>query len=196
MNDKAMRDVFRDLPMLTAGRTVLKKVEMKDAWDLYAYASLDDTSKYLLWSPHLNIDESRGQIEWLQHRYKRGMYADWGVYHRETLKLIGTVGFASVDAPNDRAELGYVLSPQYQGRGYMGEAVERVLSLAFCHLELNRVELRIMHGNVRSAHFAESHGFKYEGLCRQELLVKGEYRDILHYALLKDEYHSQRQQKV
>lgn len=188
MNDKAMRDVFRDLPMLSAGRTVLKKVEMKDAWDLFAYASLDDTSKYLLWGPHINIDESRGQIEWLQHRYRRGMCADWGVYHRDTLKLIGTVGFASVDAANDRAELGYVLSPLYQGRGYMGEAVERVLSLAFCHFELNRIELRIMQGNVHSAHFAEAHGFKFEGLCRQELIVKGKYRDIMHYALLRHEY--------
>ncbi len=188
MNDKAMRKLFADLPTLSAGRTVLKKVEMKDAWDLFAYASLDETSKFLMWGPHVNIDESRGQIEWLQHRYKRGMCADWGVYHRDTLKLIGTVGFASVDAQNDRAELGYVLSPLYQGRGYMGEAVERVLSLAFEYLELNRIELRIMQGNLRSAHFAERHGFRYEGTCVRELLIKGEYRDIMHYALLKEQY--------
>ncbi len=188
MNDKAMREVFRDLPQLTADRVILKKVSMQDAWDMYDYASMEDTARYLLWTPHLNIDESRGLIDWLTKQYRKGVYADWGVYHRDTMRLIGTVGFAHIDQPNDRAEVGYVLSPRYWGRGYMGEAVERLMYLAFYKLQINRLELRIMEGNTNSCRFAEHHGYKLEGRGVNELLVKGSYRTILHYALLRDEY--------
>lgn len=188
MDDIAFRKCFAALPTLITPRLVLKKIEQKDVWDMYAYASLEETSRYLLWSPHLNVDETRGLIEYLSKKYRRGDYADWGIYTRDRMTLIGTVGFASVDFENDRAELGYVLSPQYQKRGYMGEAVDRILSLAFVKFKLNRIELRIMEGNKNSAHFAEKHGFRFEGRGVNELLIKGKFSTILHYALLRDEY--------
>ncbi len=188
MDTLAFRRCFSSLPTMITQRVVLKKIDAGDAWDMYAYASLDETSRYLLWSPHCNIDETRGYMEYINKKYRRGDYADWGVYTRDKMTLIGTVGFASVDFENDRAELGYVLSPMYWRRGYMGEAVERVLNLAFVGLSINRIELRIMEGNANSVHFAEKHGFKREGRGVNELLIKGRYSTILHYALLRDEY--------
>jgi ribosomal-protein-alanine N-acetyltransferase len=161
---------------------------MANANDMYAYASLDQVTRYLLWTPHLNIEETKGYIEYLQKQYRRGNYADWGLNCKADGVFIGTCGFANMDFQNNKGELGYVLSPSYQGKGYMKEAVLAILKLSYLELGLERVELRIMEGNKASVKFAESVGFKYEGTTRNSLYLRGEYKTILHYSLLKEEY--------
>ncbi len=85
-----------------------------------------------------------------------------------------------------------MLSPSYQGKGYMREAVGAVLALAFEDLSLNRVELRIMEGNSASIRFAESMGFKFEGYSRKSLFLRGEYRTLCYYSMLASEYFDNR----
>jgi len=94
---------------------------------------------------------------------------------------------------HNKGELGYVLNPEYQGKGYMREALGAVMELAFMTLDLHRLELRIMEGNVASERLAEACGFRYEGTSRESLLVKEVYRTIRHYGLLKSDYLSARQ---
>ena len=79
MDSSKYRKVFSSLPQLETERLILKKIEMANANDMFAYASLSEVTKYLLWSPHLNIEETRGYIEYLQREYRRGNYADWGL---------------------------------------------------------------------------------------------------------------------
>jgi ribosomal-protein-alanine N-acetyltransferase len=188
MDNYKYRKIFSDLPVIETERLILKKIEPANANDMYAYASLDQVTRYLLWTPHLNIEETKGYIEYLQKQYRRGSYADWGLNCKADGVFIGTCGFANMDFTNNKGELGYVLSPSYQGKGYMREAVLAILKLSFLELGLERVELRIMEGNKASVKFAESVGFKYEGATRNSLFLRGEYKTILHYSMLKEEF--------
>ena len=192
MDSSKYRKLFSALPELETERLILKKIEMKNANDMFAYASLSEVTKYLLWSPHLNIEETKGYIEYIQREYRRGNYADWGINLKSTGVFIGTIGFADIDTKNNRGEIGYVLNPAYQGQGYMTEALQAVLKVAFAYLGLRRVQARIMAGNVASERLAERVGFKYEGTLRDHLLVKGAYRTIRIYGLLAEEYFSRK----
>jgi len=188
MDNYKYRKIFSDLPTIETERLILKKIEMANANDMFAYASLDQVTRYLLWMPHLNIEETKGYIEYVQKQYRKGNYADWGLNCKADGVFIGTCGFANMDFANNKGELGYVLSPSYQGKGYMREAVLAILKLSFLELELNRVELRIMDGNQASIKFAKSVGFKYEGTSRKSLYLRGEYKTLHHYAMLNEEY--------
>ena len=190
MDNIKYRKIFSDLPVLETERLILKKIEPSNANDMYAYASLDQVTRYLLWTPHLNINETKGYIEFLQKQYRKGNYADWGLNCKSDGAFIGTCGFADMDLSNNKAELGYVLSPSYQGRGYMREAVRAVLGLAFGELGLRRVELRIMDGNTASVRFAEASGFKYEGTMRNSLYLRGQYKTLHYYSMLSEEFES------
>ena len=97
MNNMNFRRVFRDLPKLETDRLILKKISVSDAEDMYSYASLNSVTRFLLWSPHLNIEDTRGYIEFLNRQYKKGTYADWGVFLKSEGRLIGTTGFADFD---------------------------------------------------------------------------------------------------
>ena len=193
MDTVKLRRVFSSLPVLETERLVLRRIAQENAYDMFAYASLSDVTRYLLWSPHINIDETRGYIEFLQQRYRRGEYGDWGLNCKADGRFIGTVGFADLMFAHNKGELGYVLNPEYQGKGYMREALGAVMELAFMTLDLHRLELRIMEGNVASERLAEASGFRYEGTSRESLLVQEVYRTIRHYGLLKSDYLSARQ---
>ncbi len=188
MDDRKYRGLFTDLPTFETERLVLRKITPADLYDMYDYAREDEVSRYLLWSPHLNLDETKGLIEHLQRAYKKGRCTDWGVALKENGLLIGTCGFASVDTHNNRAEIGYVLSHRYRGRGYMREAARKVLSIGFDVLDLNRIEARILIGNTPSEKLAMDIGMRYEGTLRNSLYIKGEYKSFSYYAINKDDY--------
>ena len=188
MDDLQYRRLFSDLPEIKTERLVLRKLTQSDLYDVNEYASDENVSRYLRWTPHLNLHETKGYIEFMQKRYRKGMHAEWGVTLAENGKVIGTCGFSGVDLANESCELGYVLSGAYRGKGYMTEAFQAVLRVAFGTLHANRVSLQILQGNSDSVRFAVRNGFRHEGTLRNALYVKGEYQTVLLYAMLRKEY--------
>ena len=188
MDNAKYRRIFSSLPELRTERLILKRILPENAEDMYEYASQPKVTEYLLWSPHVNIRETKGYIEYLQREYRKGNYADWGITLKENSKFIGTIGFANLDLRNNWGELGYVLNPAYHGRGIMTEALGIIMSLAFRDLSLHRLQLRIMEGNTDSEKLAKRMGFVYEGLQRDSVYAKGSYRRVNIYSMLAEEY--------
>lgn len=155
---------------------------------MYEYAADEEVSRFLMWSPHLNVAETRGHIEFLQKQYRKSCATDWGVALKSNNKLIGTCGFAHIDLHNNKAEIGYVLSRRYRKQGYMQEAARKVMEVGFDRLGLNRIEARILEGNVNSERLAEKVGMRKEGTLRNALFIKGVYKTFSYFAITRDEY--------
>ncbi len=183
-----MKKLINRMNGIETHRLILRKIRVSDAEDMYEYASIEALTEYLLWSPHESLEYTKSFLKFLTKKYKSGEYLDWGIEHKSEKKLIGTCGFSSLDVDNSKAEIGYVLSPAYQGNGYAAEAVKAVISFAFETLSLNRVEARVMEGNDASCSLLEKLGMKLEGRGVEEIFVKDKFRNVLHYAILKEEY--------
>lgn len=85
------------------------------------------------------------------------------------------------------AHLGYALEPDAVGRGYMTEAVERIVRLAFDELSLHRVECNIMPRNTRSLALAERTDFQREGYSPRYLRINGRWEDHVRLARLSED---------
>ena len=186
---KLRRKLIHAVPLETE-RLVLREIKPADAEAMYDYASRSEVTRFLLWTPHVNIDSTKGYIESIDRRYMRGLYGDWAVALKGNDRMIGTCGYANVDSSNLHCEIGYVQNPDYCGRGYMTEAVKAILALTFETLEFNSAELRIMQGNERSAKLAERVGFRLDRTVENELTVHGSKRTILHYIMSRADYYS------
>jgi ribosomal-protein-alanine N-acetyltransferase len=79
--------------------------------------------------------------------------------------------------------LGYRMDKDFTGRGYMTEAVGKVVEYAFDVLGLHRLEANIMPRNKASLRVVEKLGFSEEGLSRKLLLIKGRWED--HVRMVK-----------
>lgn len=189
MDDRKYRSLFTDLPSLETERLVLRKITSADLYDVYDYSREEEVSRYLLWSPHLNPEETKGYIELIQKECQKGRYTNWGVALKENGILIGTCGFAAIDRYNNKGEIGYVLSHRYRGKGYMREAAMKMLSVGFDLLGLNRIEARILVGNTNSEKLAMSIGMRYEGTMKNALYVKGQYKSFSYYGITAEDYY-------
>ena len=84
--------------------------------------------------------------------------------------------------------IGYFAFEPCTGKGYMSEGVALVLDSAFDELGLNRVEVNVQPGNVRSLALARRLGFRREGFSRKYLLIDGKFRDHVRTALLAEDW--------
>jgi RimJ/RimL family protein N-acetyltransferase len=88
-----------------------------------------------------------------------------------------------------QAELGWVLDPGYEGKGYATEAVRALLAICFDGLRLRRVTASCFADNVGSWRLMERVGMRREVYAvRESLHRSGEWLDGLGYALLADEW--------
>ena len=196
MRQKDLVRVFSRMPVLNTARLEMRRMLPQDSYDMYEYACRPDVTRYLTWNPHPSREYTREYLEYLAGRYRAGEFYDWaliwcanGEMYR---KMIGTCGFTRFDLANNSAEVGYVINPDYSGRGVATEAVRRVLHFGFEDLRLHRIEAKYIIGNDASRRVMEKVGMHYEGTHRGSMLIKGIYRDIGICAILEDEYRAQK----
>jgi ribosomal-protein-alanine N-acetyltransferase len=90
------------------------------------------------------------------------------------------------------AYLGYYAFAPFGGRGYMREGLPLVLRHAFGPLGLHRIEANIQPENAPSIALVTGAGFHLEGLSPRYLKIAGRWRDHERWAILAEEFRSQR----
>lgn len=167
---------------------ILRKMTLDDAEAVFAYASDPEVSRYTSWETHRSIEESRAFLELAVRKYESGDEPDWGIVYKGDHRFVGTCGFVNRSPDHARAELGYAIHRGYWGRGLVPEAVRAMIRFGFERIGLNRIEARCIAENTASTRVMEKAGMIYEGTLRQREFIKGAYRDMKLYAILKSEY--------
>ena len=180
--------LFSKIPEMESERLIFRSIKKKDLNDIFEYSSDPRTSEYLLWEPHESVEFTKKFIDIILSKYKSGEYNDWAIVLKENKKMIGTCGLTRIDERNRTVEIGYVINPEYWGRGLATEAAKRVVKFAFEELGANRVEARFLYGNERSLNVMKKIGMKFEGYIRESLFVKGKYKSVGVSSILKREY--------
>lgn len=141
-------------------------------------------------------DDSREQL--LHRIAEAGTLGDarakgfrWFVEHEGL--LIGTVSARDVSRAHGRAQLGYMMSEAFHGRGLGTRAVALMLEQLFTALPfLQRVWLTTLAENVASQGLASKLGFTLEGTLRGHCMHLGQRRDQQHWGLLRPEWEARR----
>lgn len=84
--------------------------------------------------------------------------------------------------------LGYILHPDYRGRGYTTEAVKLLVDHLFKTKKTVRIQAECNPENRPSIRVLEKAGFTYEGLKRKAAYIQGVYMDGAIYSILREEW--------
>ena len=84
--------------------------------------------------------------------------------------------------------LGYYAFAPHDGRGYMKKGLGAVLSEAFRHQRLHRLEANIQPDNESSRRLVQSVGFRLEGFSPRYLKIAGRWRDHERWAITAEEW--------
>jgi RimJ/RimL family protein N-acetyltransferase len=85
-------------------------------------------------------------------------------------------------------EIGYLLHPDHQGRGYMTEACRPMLELGFTCFGMRRIIGRVEPRNPASWRVLERLGMRREAHFVENEWLRGEWQSELIYALLAAEW--------
>ena len=111
---------------------------------------------------------------------------------RDRGHAVGHVTLAWSDGPHRQGEVGFIVHPDHQGRGYATEGAQTVLGIGFDTVGLHRIVGRLEARNQASAHVLERLGMRREAHFQENEWVKGEWQDEVVYALLDHEWHAKR----
>jgi ribosomal-protein-alanine N-acetyltransferase len=139
------------------------------------------------------IDQEAYEKE--KHRYENGLatynktFLYFQLIHIATDEIIGWCGYHTWYTDHDRAEIGYgFFNFDYEKKGLMTEAIERILAYGFKEMNLHRVEAFVSPDNPPSLALMTKNNFTKEGHLREHYINKGTPEDSLVFSLLKHEY--------
>lgn len=182
-----------EYPLRTA-RLFLRPYEIDDFEDFAALAGDVAVTRYLYWGPR-----DRASAREAFDRRLSGETSEGGVkplslalFERITGRFAGECGIVRVRVEHRDGELGYMLHPEFHGRGLAVEAAREVLRIGFGALKLHRIHATCDDRNMASARVLEKLGMRKEGHFRSNEWVKGEWTGGLYYAILEDEWRARK----
>lgn len=103
-------------------------------------------------------------------------------------EYLGTISLKNIEMTDKKAEYAISLRRKAQGKGIAYAATQEILRLAFEWYGLERIYLNVLSDNERAIRLYEKTGFVYEGEFRKHLFLRGEYKTLKWYSMLREEY--------
>ena len=101
------------------------------------------------------------------------------------------VGHVAIEADWERdtsAELGILIDPMHQRRGFGRRAVSLALDFAFGEKRVHRVWAGVLGNNASALRLFETVGFAEEGRAREARREGAEWVDCVYFAMLRREW--------
>ena len=171
----------------------LRLVGEADAEELFS--GVNSNREYLReWLPWLDAtnrieDETAFISNCLEEYEKRE-----GVFYTIRLNgnIIGTISLNWIDWGNKGAGVGYWLSENQTGNGYVTKSCIRLMEHCFDDLNLHRFVLEAAIDNIPSCEIAERIGMRLEGVTKDREWLYDHYVDAKLYAITKPEWDKKR----
>jgi len=179
------------LPIATP-RLVLRPFSTADLDDVWAYQRQPEVARHLMWEPRdrRQSQQSVDQMVREDRLVEEGDCLTLAVVWPATGTVVGQVELVWLSREHRQGEIGYVFNPQHQGQGLATEAAVEMLRIGFEEFDLHRIIGRCSAQNTASARLLARLGMRQEAHFIQNVLVKGEWKEELVYAMLQDEWRS------
>lgn len=151
--------VINHAPLLQTARLRLRPLAAEDAPAIQALRSDEAVNLYIQRPKTLSLEDAQAFIERTTKGIADGRGPYWAIERKDEPGLIGTTCLWNFSADRRQAEIGYELLPLYQGRGFMGEATEAVIHLAFEALQLQVLKAIVHPKNLPSQQLLLKQGF-------------------------------------
>ena len=126
-----------------------------------------EITKYLIWTPHSNIEESISWINTCIEKYDENKSLILIIENKANNEAIGMIDFR-ID--NFKAIFGYVLGKQYWNQGIMTEAMKPVIEFVFNKPEIYRIYATHYIENEKSGKVMQKLGMQFEGILRRNTI--------------------------
>jgi ribosomal-protein-alanine N-acetyltransferase len=175
---------FSPFPTLNSERLILREVTPADVEEVFAIRSNPTTMQYIPRPVAKIKQDALDHIEMISKGVADNEFINWGITFKEEDKLIGMICLLRMQLSNYRTEIGYILHPNFHGRGIMNEAIDVVINYAFNTLKFHSLEAIIDPRNCASEKVLLKNHFIKEAHLKENEFYNGGFLDTVIYSRL------------
>lgn len=179
---------FQPFPNLESERLLFRQLTNADVSDVFLLRSNKQTMKYIPRPILKSEEEALAMIHMMNTKIDENTDINWAVCDKKNGNFIGFMGFYRTQPENYRTEIGYMILPNFEGKGYVTEAVKTLLDFAFNSVGFHSVCAVIDPDNRGSEKVLLKNGFRKEAHFIEDECFEGKFWDSLHFGMLKREF--------
>lgn len=178
---------------LEEGDVVLRPAQKADyqQWHSVRFKNQSYLKPYEPAWPQESLSEKffQRRVENLKIQWRNDKSYSFLIFQKNGGRLVGGINVNNVcRGAAQYAALGYWLSQEDQGKGYMTMAGQAALHFSFTHLFLQRMNAATLSHNEKSKNLLHRLGFVEEGFARKYVQIDGQRQDHVLFGLNADEF--------
>lgn len=149
-------------PKLDTERLILRPIQIEDIDPIFnCWMQDEDVSRYMYWKASSDINEAQEFVYYELGNIENDRWYRWIISLKHTEEIIGTCLIYFNDEEKNW-DISYNLGKKYWGKGYITEAMQRVMKYAINDLLIK--ECIAIHAieNPESGRVIQKLGFRYE----------------------------------
>lgn len=168
---------------LVTSRLILRRARADDVEDLHQVFSAPEAMRWWSTPPHKTREET---AQWLESMIAAEPETSDDFVVEAQGRVIGKAGFWRLP------EIGYILHPDYWGRGLATEALTAVIDHVMATRAIRAATADVDPSNAASIRLLTRLGFVQTGSASRTWLVGGVWMDSLYFGLDRDRWKSRK----
>ena len=177
---------FNPFPTLTTERLILRKLSPDDVNEIFYLRSDKHINKYLDRPKATSIEDANNFINKTNHAIENNECIDWAITFKNDSGLIGSICLWNFSIEDNKAEVGYELLPDFQGKGIAQEALSAVIIFGFDVMKLKTIEAYTHKENLQSTKLLEKFNFKRDLAAESKIDFTVDNQDTVVLSLCEE----------
>jgi [ribosomal protein S5]-alanine N-acetyltransferase len=171
---------FSPFPVIETKNLSLRRMTNDDTYDIFELRKDPRMNEYTDTRLDESPEETKSYINKMNKGIDEGKSIVWAIEHRQLKKVIGSISIWNINLEQRSAELGYGITPGYQNKGLMKEALLSVVDYGFNVMNLSALEAYTEEKNIKSIKLLE--GCKFIEVNRVD--DEGCYSDRIYHMVI------------
>jgi [ribosomal protein S5]-alanine N-acetyltransferase len=177
---------FHPFPELKTERLLLRQVLPTDAALVLKIRGNEEAMRYIPRQRAKTTEDALGVIAMLTSGIKEGKSINWAICNENRpTEVYGIMGYVNFYPAQAKAEIGYMLHPDYWGKGYIPEAIKEVEKFGYEVVKLQTIEAKIDPRNENSRKILLRNHYTFDRLVQKEMVFQEEELDSEYYIKYK-----------
>ena len=177
---------FNPFPVLATQRLLLRQATPNDAESLMKIRGNEQAMRYIPRPRAKTIEDALANVELLTNGINEGKSINWAICNAANPKEIyGMIGYVNFYPEQSKAEIGYMLHPDYWGKGYVPEAILAIEKFGFEQINLQSIEAKIDPRNDNSRKILQRNNYQFDRLEEKTMVFQDEELDSEYYIKYK-----------
>lgn len=173
---------FTPFPVFKTERLLLRQVMPTDAESVMKIRGNELAMSYISRPRAKTLEDALGVIEMLTNGINEGKSINWAICNVENpIEIFGIMGYVNFYPEDYKAEIGYMLHPDYWGKGYVNEAIKVVEQYGFEQIGVKVIEAKIDPRNQNSLKILFRNDYIFDKLIEKEMVFEVEEIDFAYY---------------